>query len=450
MIGTHFSGPNITAGKAMHLRIEKIITGGQGLARREDGMVVLTRFVLPGELVEVREAWQRRGFVEADLVRVLEPAPERVAPFCPSYTVCGGCDFQHLSGPAQLRSKEEMYREALLRAGIQVDPDVLHAVVPSPQAFHYRCRIRLKVDQDGQIGFFRFRSNLIVRIDRCPVATELLNTAVQWLRELPLPRSLAIAIREIDLLHSPADDRIHALLLPDPGRQINQRLLAEYSGNLAGIQAVWLKTGDDVVRLKNDGGPDLLRQEFPEEICGRAFALHWPPGCFSQVNAAQNVRLISLVLDLAGEVAGRRVLDLYCGMGNFSVPLALNGARVVGVERSRESVTWARNNSAAAGCADATFLAADVAAALGAPAITGNRFDLIVLDPPRQGLGKEASARLAELGAGRIIYISCDPATLMRDLGQLCAGGYRLRQLTPVDMFPQTHHIEAVALLEKN
>jgi 23S rRNA (uracil1939-C5)-methyltransferase len=434
----------------MQFRIEKIITGGQGLARREDGMVVLTRFVLPGETVEVRETRQHRGYVEADLVRVLDPAPERVTPTCPYYTTCGGCDFQHINGPAQLRIKEEICCEAFQRAGIQFSPELLSPALPSPDSYHYRYRIRLKLETGGQLGFFRSRSNRIVRIDQCPVATELLNNALRGLQSSPLPKSLASVVREIDLLHSPADGRIHALLIPDAGNRIDQHLLAGCATDLAGVQGVWLKTRAGIKRLAGNDGPELLRQEFPPEVCGRAFTLRWPPGSFSQVNAAQNARLLSLVLRLAGETVGRRVLDLFCGMGNFSVPLALAGARVLGVELDRDSVTWARKNSAAAGCHDPQFLAADVTAALKTAVVKDAGHELVVLDPPRQGLGKEASARLAELGAGRIIYISCDPATLMRDLAQLCASGYRLRQLTPVDMFPQTHHIEAVALLEKN
>jgi 23S rRNA (uracil1939-C5)-methyltransferase len=433
----------------MQVRIDKIITGGQGLARREDGMVVLTRFVLPGETVEVREAKQHRGYAEADLVRVLTPSPERVTPACPYYGVCGGCDFQHSSGPAQLRIKEEICREAFLRAGILLEPEVLRPVLSSPQAYHYRYRIRLKVDPNGQPGFFSFRSNRFVRIGQCPVATELLNVALRGLQASPLPKSLPAVIREIDLLHSPADNRIHALLLPDPGKNIDRRQLAAYAGSLAGIQAVWLKTRDGIVHLAGDSGPELLRQDFTPEICGRAFSLRWPPGCFSQVNAAQNIQLLSLVLRLAGSIAGRRVLDLFCGMGNFSVPLAIAGAKVTGVELSRESVASAGKNSVAAGCGAAEFLTGDAATVLGATSIRDADFALIILDPPRQGMGK-ASTQLADLNVGRIIYISCDPATLVRDLARICAQGYRLRHIAPVDMFPQTHHIETVALLEKN
>ncbi|MHB8811055.1 MAG: class I SAM-dependent RNA methyltransferase [Desulfobulbaceae bacterium] len=433
----------------MQVCIEKIITGGQGLARREDGMVVLTRFVLPGETVEVRETRQHRGYVEADLVRVLESAPGRVAPACPYYGVCGGCDLQHISGPVQLRTKEDICREAFLRAGILLEPEMLRPILSSPQAYHYRCRIRLKVDPNGQPGFSRFRSNRVVRIDQCPVATELLNAALRGLQACPLPKSLAAVIREIDLLHSPADNRIHALLLPDPGKHVDQRRLAAHAVRLTGIQAVWLKTREGTVRLAGDSGPDLLRQDFDPGVCGSSFSLRWPPGCFSQVNAAQNVRLLSLVQQLAGPLAGRRVLDLFCGMGNFSVPLALAGAKVTGVELSRESVAWAENNTVAAGCAAAAFLTGDVETTLGTSDIRNAGFELIVLDPPRQGLGK-AGTRLAELNVGRIIYISCDPATLVRDLARICGRGYRLRHVTPVDMFPQTHHIETVALLEKN
>ena len=433
----------------MQLRIDKIITGGLGLARQADGMVVLTRFVLPGETVEVRATKGHRGHVEADLVRVLEPSPERVAPPCPYYTVCGGCDFQHISELAQLRLKEEIFREALQRAGLQAGSQCLRPVLPSPQSYHYRYRVRLKLAPDGRLGFFQAKSNDLVRIDRCLVATELLNTALRELQASSLPARASQTIREIDLLHSPADDRVHALLLPAPKKSVDQGLLADCAGELPAMRAVWLRTGTGLKNMFGDCGPELLGQDFTQADSGQAFTLRWPPGSFSQVNAGQNARLIGLVLGLAGDIAGQRVLDLFCGMGNFSVPLALTGAQVTGVERGQDSVTWARNNAAAAGCHDAEFIAADVARALTTSAITRASFELIVLDPPRQGLGRDC-AKLADLSPSRIIYISCDPATLMRDLALLCARGYRLAQLIPVDMFPQTHHIETVALLEKN
>ena len=433
----------------MQVRIEKIITGGLGLARRADGMVVLTRFVLPGETVAVRETAQHRGYVEADLVQVLMPSAERITPVCPHFTVCGGCDFQHIDAGAQFRHKKEICAEALLRAGLHVGAEVLEPVLPSPRSFNYRHRIRLKLTAAGELGFFQHRSNLIVAIDQCPVATDRLNTALRQLQASALPREAAAVVREIVLLHSPADDRIHALLLPEPGTTVNAKAIVACAGELPAIQALWCKTKSGLELLAGNDPAPLLRQDFPPEICGRPFTLRWPPGSFSQVNAEQNQRLIRLVLQLAGRVAGQHVLDLFCGMGNFAVPLALAGARVMGVERSRDSVAGARNNATVADCQDIEFIAADVAKALNTPVLTRNRFDQIVLDPPRQGLGRD-SLLLAELGAPRIIYISCDPATLMRDLALLTARGYRLARITPVDMFPQTHHIETVALLEKN
>ncbi|MHB1349209.1 MAG: class I SAM-dependent RNA methyltransferase [Desulfobulbaceae bacterium] len=431
----------------MRIRIEKMITGGLGLARRDDGMVVLTRFVLPGETVEVAESVQHRGYAEAELVRVLAPSPDRVEPPCPVYTTCGGCDFQHIEENTQLRLKGEMIREALLRAGLTAPPTALHPPMASPLPYGYRRRLRLKLTQAGELGLFRFRSNRIVPINGCPVATEALNLALRQLQESSLPREAAATVREIDLLHSPGDDCVHALLLPDRGNADNRVPLSAWPDQLPGIKMLWQKTKKGLRKL--GGEPETLFQDLSEVVSGQSFRLSWPPGTFSQVNAEQNARLISLVRDLAQGGNHRSVLDLFCGMGNFSVPLALGGAHVLGVELNRESVAWAVRNAAAAGCVAARFIRSDVAEALTSPVITGTLFDLIVLDPPRLGLGK-AWHRLADLDAGRIIYISCDPATLARDLALLGTRGYQLAQLTPVDMFPQTHHIEAVALLEKN
>lgn len=426
----------------MTVHMEKIVAGGYGLGRRQDGMVVLSRHVLPGETVLLRETARHRGHIEAEPLEILLPSPDRVKPLCPMYPECGGCDFQHIAPPAQLRIKEEILGEVLRRAGISLSAALPRPIQPSPGAWHYRHRLRLKLSPSGLVGFFRSGSNDLVDIDRCPVATAALNAALGELRRSPQFSAVAAAAREIELLESPADHRVYMLLHPRRRRTIAPSLTAGFAASLPGVSGV-------LIRGTPGRRQDVLRQDFDAEPAGRPFSLTWTPGCFSQVNAGQNSRLIGLVLSLAGPVAGKRVLDLYCGMGNFSVPLAMGGARVTGVEQNGESIARARINVMEAGAANTLFINADVPAAVRRFMLEKAAFEIIVLDPPRTGLGRD-SALLADLAPGRIIYVSCDPATLARDVVLLRARGYALTVLAPVDMFPQTHHIESVALLEKN
>ncbi len=431
------------------IRIDKIITGGLGIGRLADGMVVMIGRVLPGETVVARGTRQHRGYLEAELVTVLEPSGDRVEPVCPCYFECGGCDLQHARGTAQHRIKESILTEAAGRARVVCDKGVQQPLLASPLPLGYRHRIRLTISARGEIGFYQARSNRLVPIHACPVATAPINTALAELNRSEYLRRAAAVSRGIELLHSPAAGRVIALLRLDNRKRADQRLIREFAASLEPVAQVLVQTG----RRIRPGSPRqrdaVLRQQFDRSVCGRPFSLSWSPGCFSQVNARQNSRLIALVCSLSGNVRGQRILDLFCGMGNFSVPLGLGHAAVTGIEQNRESIARARSNAAAAGLHDCEFQDIDVAAGLRQCLGAGRHFDCVVLDPPRQGLGKSVSL-LLNLAPKRIISISCDPATLMRDLSLLVAGGYKLLSLTPVDMFPQTHHIESVALLEKN
>jgi len=431
------------------IRIDKIITGGLGIGRRQDGMVVMTGRVLPGETVAVRGTRQHRGYLEAELVKVLKPSGDRVEPVCPRYFECGGCDLQHARETAQHRIKEDILAEAAGRARVACEEGVLQPLLASPLPLGYRHRIRLALSARGEIGFYQARSNRLVPIHECPVATAPINTALAELNRSKYLRQAAAFTREIELLHSPADGRLIALLRLNNGKRADPGLIREFATSLAPIAQVLVQAGRRI-RPGSPQQPDaILRQQFDRSVCGRPFSLSWSPGCFSQVNARQNSRLIGLVCRLSGCGRGQRILDLFCGMGNFSVPLGLGQAAVTGIEQNRESIARARANAAAAGLPDCEFQDIDVAAGLRQCLGAGRHFDCVVLDPPRQGLGKSTSL-LLDLAPGRIVSVSCDPATLMRDLSLLVAGGYRLLSLTPVDMFPQTHHIESVALLEKN
>ena len=440
------------------LKITKVIAGGKGLGTLADGMVMMVGGVLPGETVTARETKAHRGHKEGALVRIEETAPERVAPPCPHYGMCGGCDLQHAAYPAQLAIKGQILRESLLRARLTLPADQPGPALPSPEAFHYRHRVRLHLDQSGQLGFHQSSSNAVVPIRRCLLATEPINRVMAGLADGDWPQRLKEQVAAIELIHSPADDRVVLVLqprLPHPSTSGATAELVSQISRADLADSVFLQT-EQPGRGRANGSAEstqaaesaTLAQDFT--VQGHAYQLRWDHRCFFQVNALQNPRMIEMALDLLSPHAKPyTALDLFCGMGNFSIPLGLCGAQVTGIEHNRMSIHWAERNGRAAGLATARFIAAGVEQQLKALVERKARFDCILLDPPRQGLGK-AAALLPQLAPERIVSISCDPATHARDLALITQAGYRLTRISAVDMFPQTHHIESVALLERN
>ncbi|MDW7774343.1 MAG: 23S rRNA (uracil(1939)-C(5))-methyltransferase RlmD [Desulfobulbaceae bacterium] len=432
------------------IRIEKIVTGGFGLARLPDGLVVLTRYVIPGETVLVREVARHRGYIEALPVEIIDSPQNRAAPPCPYFTACGGCDFQHIEISSQHHIKTEMIRESLQRAGVAADNSVVHPLLPSPLPYGYRFRIRLQAGPEGQLGFFRTGSNDLVPVSRCLLATDPINRALRELRSSDTFSKIAADISEIELLQNPADNRVVAVLHLHRKAKAKTSQFSAFAVTLETISDLVIKKGKKISSPVPGASPVLLQQDFDSSICGRSFSLSWSPGCFFQVNVPHNRNLIAQVCrEYVRTGRGRTVLDLYCGMGNFSIPIALCGAEVTGIEHNPESIKWSVFNARQAGLDRCSFLADDVGRRLQDFLSRSQGFEVILVDPPRQGLGKHTPL-LAALKPETIIYVSCDPATLARDLAALTKSGYRISSLTPVDMFPQTHHIESVALLEKN
>ncbi len=427
--------------------IKKVIAGGKGLATLPDGLVVMVPGVLPGETVVISETKVYRGHKEGELRRIIDPAPERLTPPCPYYGSCGGCDLQHATYPAQLQIKQQILHEALERAHLELPQGQPEPTLPSPAPFGYRHRLRLHLDRTGRLGFHQHASNRVVPIRRCLLATEAINRVIGNLVDSGWPDRLKDRVAALELIHCPASDRVVLVLQPlaAPAAAVDASLVHQLHALSDAVVIHEKKIGRDKGR-KNQTVE--LSQNFT--LREHSYRLSWDQGCFFQVNTNQNLRMIRQALEsLPQQSIPFTALDLFCGMGNFSIPLGLMGAEITGVEHNRRSIHWAERNSREAGLPQARFIATDVEQYLKNLATRNEHFDCILLDPPRQGLGK-ASALLPLLRPRQIISISCDPATLARDLRLITAGGYRLSQITPVDMFPQTHHIESVALLERN
>ncbi|RUM35962.1 MAG: 23S rRNA (uracil(1939)-C(5))-methyltransferase RlmD [Desulfobulbus sp.] len=429
------------------IKIEKIINNGMGLARPAGGKILMVPGVLPGEKVKVSTRKEFRGHIEADLDEVLSASSARIAPPCPWYADCGGCDLQHADYGSQLAFKSAFLSEAMTRAGVVCESAVPSTALASPNQLNYRYRIRLKIDKNGRIGFFRKQTNSVVALSSCPVATKKMNAALAFVHNFSQTQATIAMYNELELLHSPAHDTITLLLAAGKNQKTSPELLTALT-NCPEIDQVAFKIDGKIntdFQLKPLG--QIFSVPLTQENRNINYTLTWSADCFSQVNANQNERLVQLVCELAGDMRGKTALDLYCGMGNFSIALALSGATVTGLELNSESINWAERNAGAAGV-NCRFYVADVPTSLRELANDRQQIDTVILDPPRKGLDK-GTRSLAKLNARQILYISCDPATLSRDVALLTRSGYQLKQLIPVDMFPQTHHIESVALLKK-
>ena len=433
--------------------VKKIVNGGYGLCRAENGKTILVRHCLPGETAEIRIVEQQKNVDYGIVETILTPHASRIAAPCPYYPGCGGCDLQHAGYRDQCSLKQDILSDLFERnqsTSVQELKPLISAVLPSPLELGYRQRIRLHVGENG-IGFNRFRSRDIVPIDHCLLAPETINSALEMIPQMASFRCLSAITETIDILLNPRDSSLCLLFnvnrRPRPADRQAARALA--GGYKAGTR-VFLKGRHFSMEGPFVPGPEksnrLLSMTIPG---GNPLTLFWEAGGFCQVNTGQNYNLINLVLEYCEPSPADRLLDLYCGMGNFALPLAKKAGWVHAVESQGAAIRSGRYNSDFNGLSNIRFEKADVAEACRKLVGSAERFDTIVCDPPRQGMSDMAPL-LARLCRKRVVYVSCDPATLCRDLASLQEQGFTVEKIQPLDMFPQTHHIETVTVLEKN
>lgn len=391
--------------------------GGESLGRLPDGRALFVPFALPGERVRVRIIEEKRGFARAALETVLTPAPERIAPRCRHFGVCGGCHYQMLPYPRQLEMKQAVLRDTFQRIAAIPDPPV-EPVRPSPAEWNYRNSLQLHLSPAGRVGFLRAGSDEVVEIRECHLpeaALAALWPQLDFEPGAPLERiSLRTGSDEEALLALESDEADIPNMVID-----------------LDISVVHL-SGDDSVVL---AGEDTLVYE----VLGHAFRVSG--GSFFQVNTAQAAALVSHVLDGLALAPDQSVLDLYSGVGLFSAFLAPRVAQVTGIE-----ISPAACEDFAVNLDEFENVTLYEGAAEQVLPELGLRPHAAVVDPPRAGLERAAVDALLALHPARLVYVSCDPATLARDAKRLIAGGYRLERVTPFDMFPQTYHIESVSL----
>ncbi len=410
------------------VEISAMTFGPYGVGRI-DGKTVMVPNAAPRDQLEVELSRAHRDYAIGRIARILRGGPDRREPPCPFLPRCGGCDWQQLNYPAQVRVKAELVA-AEFRHALKLELDPGDLVEPAPAEFGYRARIRLKTGANGVLGFHELGSNSIVEIDRCMVAAA----------ELKLPSALAKALgrrcREIEVVAG-------------RGRQI---LIAHLGKPPAAPEIAYarrvLETGQGVAGI-------VLRAGKSREVIGDAkVGLEVEPGIvieadadlFSQVNRAQNLKLVATAMEMAAPREGMNVLDLFCGAGNLSIPAARRGARVTGVDADALAVAAAAQNAARMQLRETQFVAMKAAETARFLERAHYRPDVIIMDPPRTG-AYDLMEPLIRLRPSSVIYVSCDPSTLVRDLQVAIAGGYKVRRVRAFDFFPNTHHVEVVANL---
>lgn len=430
---------------AFTARIESLAHDGRGVARI-DGKAVFIDGALPGETVEFVYTWRRRSHDEGRVVRVLEASPQRVEPRCPHAEVCGGCSLQHLDPVAQIEAKQALLLENLARLG-KVEPARVLPPLQGP-VWGYRRKARLGarwVAKKGKVlvGFREKRDRRIADLSRCEVLDPAVGQRIAALSHLVGSLGIADAVPQIEVAVGDAAAALVFRVLREPTREDRERLVA--FGKETGLRI-----------LLQPGGPETVTPLWPEappDLCYRlpeagGIELHFLPTDFTQVNAAINRAMVARALELLALDGSERVLDLFCGLGNFTLPIARQAREVTGVEGEPGLVARARENAERNGLGNLRFHVAnlmDEEELEQAPWLR-ETFDRILLDPPRSG-AKEVTPRLGDLGAARILYVSCHPATLARDAGILVHElGYRLEAAGVMDMFPHTAHVESMAL----
>ena len=419
------------------VQIEKPIYGGSFLARLE-GKATFVPLTLPGEQARVRIIEEKRSYASAEPVEVIATAPERTVPGCPHFGACGGCQYQHATYEAQLVFKEAILRETLQRGGLEGLPriDVL-----SGEPWRYRNRIRLAVDASGRVGYRARQSHTIIPIRECPIAAPALVTAALNAAEVIHRLNPTLNATEMSLFaNANESEMLISIFVQNRAKQSIDRLAKELKDSAPSLTGVQVLAIDD-----RYGSTKIISEWGNRSFTYRVGDLDYQVGhgAFFQVNR--------WLLDsfVAGITAGRRgtvAWDLFAGVGLFAKRLATRFADVIAVESAPASIrTLSANLEETRG----RGVEADVASFLKGGAAK-SKPDLIVVDPPRTGLGAEVTSLLAKVAAPEIVYVSCDPATLARDLRALTEAGYVVSSITLADLFPQTFHLETVVEMRRS
>lgn len=439
-------------GQLCRLVIDGYASDGAGVARL-DGMVVFVQGGIRGEACDVRLTHVGRSALWGRVEEVVNPSPARIFPRCLHYTKCGGCQFRHMNYAEELEAKRIRVEDALRRLGgaeIHVS-----AILGAEQVDRYRNKAQFPVAKGPRIGFYRPRSHDVIDVDDCllqgEAAARLRGAVKEWMAEYSIPayneRTFTGLVRHVYVRTNRAGRSLCCLLVNGRGvpREVELvRALRRAEPNLAGIVLGVNEKHNNVIL--GDSYRTLWGEDFlSDTLCGLTFRLSVPS--FYQVNPAQTEVLYGKALEFAGLTGAETVLDLYCGIGTISLVMARKAGMVWGAEVVPQAVDDAIANARRNHIENARFLCADAGEAARYLEGEGVRPDVVCVDPPRKGLAEDVVDTIADMGPERVVYVSCDPGTLGRDVKRFAGRGYTLKKAVAVDMFPRTAHVETVCQL---
>ena len=410
----------MTEEKIVDVKVDRWAYGGEAMGRLPEGKAVFVPFAIPGETLRVRVVEEKRGFARAELLKVLDPSPKRIEPFCKHFADCGGCHYQHLDYPDQLAAKQAVLLNQLVRLG-KFEPEELEEklkpIVPAADPWHYRNHVQFHLDAEGRLGFQAPRADHVVAVDECHLPVEAIHEVWPRLDVAPIPDLYQVGLRAGD------DNEVLLVLETDTDEGVD----IEFDMPIAAVQF----------------GPEsmhLLSDQPYFEITVADYTFRVSAGAFFQVNTRAAEKMVAHLMEHLPLHPEAVAMDIYCGVGLFSAFIAPEVGRLIGIEENPQAVEdFAVNLDA--------YNNVEIYEAPAEEALPGLDVqpDFIVVDPPRAGLAPEVLDAIVARQPALLAYISCDPSTLSRDAKRLRAAGYTLEQITPFDLFPQTYHIESIS-----
>ena len=420
----------------LELDIDRLSYGPYGIGR-SGGKAVMIPNSAPGDRVIARVIDSKERYAIGAIVNIVAPSPLRQTPPCPYVGDCGGCTWQHIRYREQLKAKEQSVADALRRIG-KLDGFELRPIIAAPGAEHYRRRIRLQVNAVKRLGFYSAASHHVVEVDACLIAAQPLNAAIAPLR-LWLD-SLAANLEHIEIISGDQPGQtVVSATVTEPLIPNDEERCEQLVGSTDAIDGVIVHAGDWRRTWGNPSITVVLQDDLSLKI---------DADTFTQVNAEANRLMLAELLNAGAFDKQDRVLELYSGAGNFTLPMARQAGEITAVEGLRSAVASGKLNGQRNGIDNVHWICAPVPRALAHLNQQRQKFSKIVLDPPRSG-AKGIEAAISVLGAATIIYVSCNPTTLARDLAMFSKHGYKLQFVQPVDFFPHTFHVESLAVMTR-
>ncbi|MCG0239826.1 MAG: 23S rRNA (uracil(1939)-C(5))-methyltransferase RlmD [Firmicutes bacterium] len=452
--------PPVHPGETLELEVYGLGHAGEGVARYQN-FALFIPWALPGDRIRARVTEVKKNFGRAALEAVLTPSPQRVEPRCPVYAECGGCQLQHLDYAAQLAAKREQVQNALARIGGLREVTV-HPTLGMADPWRYRNKAQFPIGRQGDrvvAGFFAPGTHRIVDIDDCwiqhPVANRILREVKRLVVKYGVPvydeaTHTGVLRHVLVRVARSGRDAMAVLVTATPDLPYDHEIAGELMAAIPELVSLWQNINPE--RTNVILGAESVHLAGQEGLVDRIGDLEFliSPRSFYQVNPAQTEVLYRKALEYADLQGDEVVVDAYAGIGTISLFLARRARHVYGIEEVPEAVADARANAARNGIGNATFLQGRVEEWLPRLQAEGLRPEVIVFDPPRKGCEPEVLEAAAAMAPRRMVYVSCNPATLARDLGILARHGYRAVEVQPVDMFPHTHHVEAVARIDRS